>query len=79
MTITRFNYREIPTIFRLVEDEGSYLPEADLAHIGGEPLRPEKPFEVIYAVGDNLYGVLALAFAMSTQSVSCDKMPQLCG
>jgi len=70
--------REAPFLLQ-IKDEGSYLPDADPGDIGGEPFAPEEPLEVAYAVGDNVYGVLALAFAACTQSVSCDEMPQLCG
>jgi len=62
-----------------MKDEGSNLPHADLGDIGGKPLGSQKPFEVAYAVGDNIYGIPALAFATGAQSVSCDEKPQFCG
>lgn len=37
-----------------VEDEGPYLANPYLGHIGGEPLGTEKRFKVAHAVGDNI-------------------------
>ena len=57
-----------------IKDEGPYLPDADPGGIGGEPLRPQEPLEVAYAVGDDVYGVLALAFATCTKPVPADEL-----
>ena len=56
-----------------VQDKDPDLTWADLANMGGMALRVEEAFEVGYASGHGLYGLLTLALSLSAEAVACNE------
>jgi len=58
---------------RKVQDKDHDLAGADIGNMGGTALRVEEAFEVGYAPGHGLYGLLTLALGLGTEAVACNE------